>query len=231
ETRIKFRLPTPATSKALSKALRGLGPSAPPATKVNLLGVGSTWTPPVLAAWSCLRRQVRTDAGMAASRHAEGSIAGRPSKSNKSCLPPSPWPSPASLFRARTGRLPALRTEEPLDLGGRRFWGVGRMDDGVGQLGGEIAPDGPRLGLQRVGGPHQVPHVPDAVGAFENPEHRRAGGDGLEELGEEGLVRVVPVVFPGHLLRDLAHLQASDLQALGLKAAEDLPHQAPLDRL
>src|SRR5690606_20932911 len=107
ETRIKFRLPTPATSKALSKALRGLGPSAPPATKVNLLGVGSTWTPPVLAAWSCLRRQVRTDAGMAARRHAEGSIAGRPAKSNKSCPPPQPPAKPGLPLSGPDGPAPS----------------------------------------------------------------------------------------------------------------------------
>ena len=103
------------------------------------------------------------------------------------------------------------------------------MDDVAADVDGQIATDGAGLSFEGLGGTDQFAGTGNHAIAFPNHGHHGAGGDEVDQTSKEGtlLVDAVVLLSQGAAGGDL--LQTHQLEALALKAAEDLAHQAALD--
>ena len=92
----------------------------------------------------------------------------------------------------------------------------------------QITTDRAGLGLEGLGGADQLAGAGDHAVAFPHHRHHRTAGDELHQAGEEGTLAMHAVVAFSQLAAGGELLEAHQLEALALEAAEDLAHQAPL---
>src|SRR3954468_7381677 len=118
---------------------------------------------------------------------------------------------------SRRGAVSAEIWEEELDLPRSRLGRVGAVHEVLGHHGGEIAADRSGCALDRVGHAHQRAHRLDRSVTLRNQGDKRTAGDEVDEVTEERLGAVLPVVLFGDSAVERALLQRDDLEALALE--------------
>ena len=91
---------------------------------------------------------------------------------------------------------------------------------------GEVTADGAGRCLKWVGCSNELPGGNDCLVSFKYQRHKRAGGNELNELTEEGLVLMLFVVLAGRVGVKRALLESSNAEALALEASEDFSGEA-----
>src|SRR3712207_4811733 len=119
-----------------------------------------------------------------------------------------------------------LVAEEELQLPLGTLGGVGAMDEVVGEAQGQVTANGAGGGFSRIGRAHEPTHDLYRTLALHPHGDYRGSGYKLDQLLEKGLLAVLGVVLLGQLATYIHELQGTDIQALGLDAAYDLPDQA-----
>src|SRR5918997_400509 len=120
----------------------------------------------------------------------------------------------------------ALAAEEELQLSLGALGGIGAVDEVIGEAQGQVAANGAWGGLGGVGCAHKPAHDLYSALALHPHGDDRGRGYELHQLLEERLLAVLGVVLLGQLAAHLYEPQGTDVQALGLDAAYDLPDQA-----
>ena len=105
------------------------------------------------------------------------------------------------------------------------------MDDVAADVHGEVTTDGAGLSFQGLGGTDQLAGAGDHAVAFPNHGHDGTGGDEVHQASEEGALAVDAVVALGQFTAGGELLEAHELEALALEAAEDLAHQTALNTI
>lgn len=132
---------------------------------------------------------------------------------------------------------PGLGAGRPVDEGvgepdgqfaGGAFGAVAAVDEVVGFRAAKVAADGAGGSFAAVGGADQGARDGDGLVTFQDQGDQRAAGDEADQAAEEGLGGVLGVVLLRSGFGRLHEFHADDLEALALKAAEDLASQATL---
>ena len=103
------------------------------------------------------------------------------------------------------------------------------MNDVSGDLESEFPPDRSRIGFLGVGGSHDFPNRRDRRRARPFHGHDRSRGDEDNQVIEERLVPVLPVMPVGQLGRDRQSPYLFETKAFALQPADDISHEPALD--
>ncbi len=106
---------------------------------------------------------------------------------------------------------------------------VRRVDEVLGGLEGEVAPDRARRGLVRSGGPDHRADDRDRVRALDGEGHERARRDEVDQRAEERSLAVDRVVLLGQVAAHLDELEPDELEPALLEAADDPADEQALD--
>src|SRR5512144_2437823 len=164
-------------------------------------------------------------------------------------------PRSTAISRPRNARLLAMRGEAlPGDRWAGRGTGAGHGHVGLSQgreeqrhlarsrlrrvaavhhvlpdVQGVVAAHRTRRGLDRIGHPHEPADRVDRAGPLDDQGDERPGGDEVDELAEERLVRVLGVVPLGDAPIQRAQLERDEREALALQPGDDLADQPAPD--
>ena len=103
------------------------------------------------------------------------------------------------------------------------------MADVASDIDGVVAADGAGEGVGGVGGAEENAAALDDAEALPAHGHDGAGAEVGAEAAVEALLGEVDVVLLGHLEGGGQHLEADELEALGLEALDDLAGESALD--
>src|SRR5919109_1273891 len=121
--------------------------------------------------------------------------------------------------------------EEQRGLPPGRLGRVGAMDQVRLNLEAEVAADRARRRFQRVCRADHLAGRGHRLVTLENHCHKRAAGDEVDQVAEEGPFTVLGVVLLGEVAIDRHVLHGDDRESLAFKAADDLAGQTALERI